>query len=132
MNNLVIIGRLTADPELRTTGTGKSVCNVSIAVDRFAVEEEQQSVDYIPIQVWGKVADNLCEYQKKGSQIAVEGSIRNDIWTDTDGNKKNKIYVLARKVEFLSKGKTEDKDVFEGKTSVKQDEIVLTDDDLPF
>ena len=132
MNNTVLIGRLTTDPELKTTGNSKSYCNVNIAVDRFAVEEDRQSVDFIPIQLWGKNAENLCTYQKKGNQIAIEGSIRADNYTDKDGNSRTKMYVLANRVEFLSKKGTTEKVTESGMTSVKQEEITLTDDDLPF
>lgn len=133
MNNTVLLGRLTTDPELRTTGTGKSVCNVNIAVDRFAIEEDKQSVDFIPIQVWGKLAENLCKYQSKGSQIALEGTLRIDNYKDKDGNTKSKMYVLANRIEFLSTKKKEDAtDEIDNKTSLKQDEIVLTDEELPF
>ena len=134
MNNVILIGRLTTEPELRTTGTGKSVVNINIAVDRFAVEEEKQSVDFIPIQLWGKTAENLCKYQNKGSQIAVEGSFRADNYLDKDGNNRTKYYVLVNKVEYLSKA-TEKK---ESETNVNniplynEDEISLSDEDLPF
>ena len=129
MNNTVLIGRLTHDPELRTTGTGKNVVEVNIAVNRFAVEEDKQSVDFIPIQLWGKNAENLCSYQKKGNQIAVEGSIRVDNYKDKDGNSRTKFYVLGNRVEFLTKRETTNE---VSKTTIKQDEITLTDDDLPF
>ena len=131
MNNATLIGRLTKEPELRTTSTGKSTCTVNIAVDRFAVEEDKQSVDFIPIQSWGKLAENLCEYQHKGSQIAVEGSIRFDNYTDADGNNRTRSYVLANRIEFLgsSQKKEESQEVEE---SLSKDEISLDDDDLPF
>lgn len=131
MNNIVLIGRLTTDPELRTTGTGKSVCNINIAVDRFAVEEDKQSVDFIPIQIWGKSAENLCKYQKKGYQIALEGTLRVDNYKDSDGNTKYKTYVLANRIEYLTKSK-ETQEEASNKVSIKQEEITLNDDDLPF
>ena len=133
MNNVTLIGRLTTDPELRTTGTGKSVVNVNIAVDRFAVEEDKQSVDFIPIQVWGKLADNLANYQSKGSQIAVEGSFRADNYTDKDGNNRTKYCVLANRIEFLSSRKEAkvDSEVEEDE-EFNPNELSLDDDDLPF
>lgn len=132
MNNTVLIGRLTSDPELRYTGTGKAVCNINIAVDRFAVEEDKQSVDFIPIQVWGKLAENLCNYQSKGSQIAVEGSLRFDNYKDKDGNSRTKGYVLTNRVKFLSKLSNEDGTSEKSIDSINQDEVILNDDDLPF
>lgn len=132
MNNTLLIGRLTKDPELRTTSSGKNTCTVNIAVDRFAVEEDKQSVDFIPIQLWGKAAENLCKYQSKGSQLAVEGSLRFDNYQDADGNNKTKGYVLVNRIKYLSKSNNDNVTSNDSTDSLKQDEIVLNDDDLPF
>jgi single-strand DNA-binding protein len=133
MNNVILIGRLTSNPELRTTGTGKSTCTVNIAVDRFAVEEDKQSVDFIPIQLWGKAAENLCEYQEKGNQVAVEGTLRIDNYQDAEGNTKYKTYVLVNKIKYLSKVKhNTEGEQEESFSTLKQDETLLDDDDLPF
>lgn len=131
MNNVVLLGRLTRDPELRTTGTGKNVCSFTLAVPRFAIEKEKESTDFIEIQIWNKLAENLCKYQSKGSQIAIEGTLRVDTYKDKDGNNKNKMYVLANNVEFLGKKSESNKAEVE-QTTIKQEEIILSDDDLPF
>ena len=95
MNKAILIGRLTKDPELRTTPTGRNVCQFSVAVSRnFTNANGEREADFINCVVWDKQAENLVKYQKKGNQIAVEGS--------------KKVYVteiLASNISFLdSKG----------------------------
>lgn len=136
MNNIVLIGRLVKDPELRTTGTGKSVTNINIAVNRPTSYEEVQQTDFINIQAWNKLAENLCKYQKKGSQIAVEGALRIDNYTDVNGDNKYKTYVLANNIMFLDNKKSNEVTLEENTESVDvefdENEMILTDDDLPF
>lgn len=98
MNKFIGIGRISNDLELRQTNSGKSVVNFNLAVNRFG-----EGVDFIPVQLWGAQAENLVQYQSKGSQIAVEGSIRIDSYTDSEGNIKHSTYILAQNVRFLDK-----------------------------
>lgn len=135
MNRIDLIGRLTRDPELRKTETGHVRADFNIAVNRIGAKEEQQQADFIPCRVWGNQAENLAHFMGKGSQIAIEGNIRNDAYTDKDGNTKYTWYVLASRIEYLSKG--EQKESKEELTedisgSIKMDEIEITDEDLPF
>lgn len=136
MNNIVLIGRITKEPELRTTSTGKSVTNFNIAVNRPVSFEDAQQVDFINIQVWNKQAENLCKYQDKGSQIAVEGALRIDNYTDKNGDVKYKTYVLANNIMYLDNKKSNEPTLEENTESVdvefNDDEMILTDDDLPF
>lgn len=130
MNRICLIGRITTDPELRTTTTGKETTKVNLAVNRFGASEEQQSADFIPIVMWNNTAQNFCKYQKKGNQIAVEGELRIDNYKDKEGNTSKNVYVLVDKVEYLSQKKEED--TFNKTGSIKQDEIELKDWELPF
>lgn len=130
MNRICLIGRITTDPELRTTTTGKETTKVNLAVNRFGASEEQQSADFIPIVMWNNTAQNFCKYQKKGNQIAVEGELRIDNYKDKEGNTSKNVYVLVDKVEYLSQKKEED--TFNKTESIKQDEIELKDWELPF
>ena len=135
MNSINLIGRIANDLELRTTGTGKSVINFNLAVNRPVNYEDVQQVDFIPIQAWNKTAENLNKYQKKGSQISVEGSLRIEKYSDAEGNNKTKTYVLAHGIEFLGSKpeEIEEQEVIEPAVqSIKQEEIILDDDDLPF
>lgn len=103
MNKCILTGRITKDLELRKTNSDKSVCNFTIAVNERATED----VDFIDCEVWGKTAENLCEYQSKGNMIAVFGRLKRRDYEDKDGVKRTKNYVIADDVEFLEKKKTD-------------------------
>lgn len=101
LNCVTLMGRLVADPELRTTGTGKSVCTFRIAVDRsFAKAGEQRQADFITIVAWENTANFVCRYFAKGSMIAVQGSIQTRQYEDNTGAKRTAFEVLAREVSF--------------------------------
>ena len=101
LNCVTLMGRLVADPELRTTGTGKSVCTFRIAVDRsFAKAGEQRQADFITIVAWENTANFVCRYFAKGSMIAIQGSIQTRQYEDNTGAKRTAFEVLAREVSF--------------------------------
>ena len=106
MNKAILIGRLTKDPELRTTPTGRNVCQFSVAVSRnFTNANGEREADFINCVVWDKQAENLVKYQKKGNQIAVEGRIQTRNYDDKDGKKVYVTEILASNIRFLdSKG----------------------------
>ena len=106
MNKAILIGRLTKDPELRTTPTGRNVCQFSVAVSRnFTNANGEREADFINCVVWDKQAENLVKYQKKGNQIAVEGRIQTRNYDDKDGKKVYVTEILASNISFLdSKG----------------------------
>ena len=106
MNKAILIGRLTKDPELRTTPTGRNVCQFSVAVSRnFTNANGVREADFINCVVWDKQAENLVKYQKKGNQIAVEGRIQTRNYDDKDGKKVYVTEILASNISFLdSKG----------------------------
>lgn len=108
LNCVTLMGRLVADPELRTTGTGKSVCTFRIAVDRsFARAGEQRQADFITIVAWENTANFVCRYFSKGSMIAVQGSIQTRQYEDNSGAKRTAFEVVAREVSFCgSKSET--------------------------
>ena len=103
MNKVVLIGRLTRDPELRyTSGSNAAVCNFTIAVDRgFTGQSGDREADFIPIVVWNKQAENVKNYLNKGSQVAVEGRIQVRNYDDQNGQKRYVTEVIANNVEFL-------------------------------
>ena len=128
MNNVSLIGRITKDLEIRSTNDGKHVCKFTIAVRR-----DENNADFINCMVWGTQADNLVKYQKKGSQIGVNGAIRTGSY-EKDGKTNYTFEVLANQIVYLDSKKEESREDtkgFEG-TTMSQDEIILTDDDLPF
>ena len=103
MNRVVLIGRLTRDPELRyTSGNNAAVCNFTIAVDRgFTGQSGEREADFIPVVVWNKQAENVKNYLNKGSQVAVEGRIQVRNYDDQNGQKRYVTEVIANNVEFL-------------------------------
>ena len=104
INTAVIMGRLTADPELKTTSSGLSVLSFSVAVDRnYQKEGEEKAVDFINVVAWRKTAEFVSKYFHKGSMIAVEGSIQTRKYEDKDGNKRTAFEILANTVSFCGK-----------------------------
>ncbi|RDY22859.1 single-stranded DNA-binding protein [Romboutsia maritimum] len=108
MNHVVLIGRLTRDPELKyLAGSGTAVANFAIAVDREFTKDNKKETDFIDIQVWGKTAENCANYLGKGSMCAVQGSLRIETY-EKDGEKRKATKINANRVQFLdSKNKSE-------------------------
>ena len=102
MNKAILIGRLTRDPELRTTPTGRNVCQFSIAVNRtYTNTSGEREADFINCVVWDKQAENLSRYQKKGNQIAVDGRIQTRNYENKDGNKVYITEVVCENMRML-------------------------------
>lgn len=108
INNVVLMGRLAADPELRTTPTGVSVTSFAIAVERsFAKQGEERTADFIDIVAWRQSAEFITRYFRKGSMIAIEGSLQTRTYTDKEGNKRKAVEVLVNRASFCgSKSET--------------------------
>ena len=100
LNACILMGRLTADPELRITQTGKSVASFSLAVDRDFQQNGEKQADFISVVAWGKTAEFIDKYFRKGRMIAVVGRIQTRTYTDKDGNKRKAVEVVADKVSF--------------------------------
>ena len=137
MNQVILIGRLTRDPELRfIPSTGDAVARFGIAVNRdFSKEKE---ADFFNIVVFRKPAENCAQYLKKGRLVAINGSLRNNNYEDKNGVKHYGIEVIAHKVEFLEWG---DKKESNGQKSYNSQETnndfngfqpIAGDDDIPF
>lgn len=108
LNCAIIMGRLTADPELRTTASGLSVTSFSVAVDRrFQRQGEEKQTDFINVVAWRQTAEFVSRYFHKGSMIAVQGSIRTRNYEDKNGNKRTAVEIVADNVSFCgSKAET--------------------------
>lgn len=101
MNKIVIIGRLTRDPELKSTNAGTSVCNFSVAVDRtYRDKEGNRPTDFFDISVFGVTAEFVAKYFKKGSSIAVSGAMESRKFVDKDGNNRIAWSLHADEVNF--------------------------------
>ena len=137
MNTVQIIGRLTADPELRHTQSGTACTRFNMAVDRRVKQGEEKQADFITIVAWQQRAEFICKYFSKGQKIALTGSIRTGSYTDRDGNKRNAFEVWAENVEFCeSKGEkqTAQPQPEQQKTSKNNLDVeyIPNDEGLPF
>ena len=99
MNNVILMGRLTADPELRTTNNGLNYCRFTVAVDRYSKGEDKKT-DFINCVAWRQTAEFVERYFSKGRMIAVQGSIQTGSFTNKDGAKVYTTDVLVDKVHF--------------------------------
>lgn len=103
MNKVFLIGNLTRDPEMRSTQSGVSVCNFSIAVNRRFrnAQTGQQETDFLNIVAWRQLAELCGRYLTKGSKVAVTGSIQTRTYEAQDGSKRSAFDIVADEVEFL-------------------------------
>lgn len=109
MNKAFLIGRLTKDAELRYTQTNIPCATFDLAINNGKNENgEDRKADFIRCVLWEKQAENMTKYTHKGSQVAIEGSIKTDSYEDEQGNKKYRTYVLARRVMFLDSKRAEE------------------------
>lgn len=100
MNKIIITGRLTRDPDLRTCNNGTEVCNFSLAVDRRVKKDQEKKTDFIDCTAWGKTAVFVNTYLHKGDGANVEGRMESNMWTDKDGNKRVSWSVTVDNIEF--------------------------------
>ena len=159
MNKAILIGRLTRDPELRYTSSGRAVCQFSIAISRnYTNQQGQRDTDFINCVVWDKQAENLAKYITKGRLIAVDGRIQTRNYDNNEGKKVYVTEVLANNIQFLEsknsgQGNSSDSNPFDSmpepsypvsndnteSVSVEKDpfesfgeSIEISDNDLPF
>ena len=99
INQVILMGRLTRDPEVRTTTTGKTITSFSIAVDRGGQEDQ---ADFFDVTAWEKLGELVSQYLSKGRRCLVQGRLRQDSWDDKEtGKKRSKVEVVATDVTFL-------------------------------
>ena len=109
LNHIVIMGRLTRDPELRRTGSGVAVASFTVAVDRdMAPQGQDKETDFIDCVAWRQTGEFVSKYFAKGSMIVVSGRLQIRGWTDKDGNKRRTAEVVADHVYFGDSNKKED------------------------
>lgn len=149
INSTILMGRLTYEPELKTTSNGTSVIRFQIACDRRGSKEENKA-DFIDCQAWRNTAEFISKYFHKGDMIAIEGSIQTDSFKDKDGNSRKSVVVVAANVSFCgakgsgSNGSAKNTNnakaesfsqpapSYAGADMSDFEEIVDDDDDLPF
>lgn len=101
MNVVCLTGRLTKDPEVAKTPSGTSVCKFILAVNRRIKKEGQPDADFIGCTAWGKTADMLCQYQRKGNLIGVTGRIQTSSYDNQQGQRVFRTDVVAEAIDFL-------------------------------
>lgn len=138
LNSVCLMGRLTADPELKSTQSGVSVCNFRIAVDRtYTPKGQEKQTDFINIVTWRSTAEFVSRYFRKGQLVAVQGSIQTSQYTDRDGNKRTTFDVVADNVFFAEKkaesGETKQGAGYDHSPDIQGDfEEIIGDESLPF
>ena len=127
-NKVIIGGRLTNEPELKTTQSGIAVVQFSVAVNRKA---KQGETDFFNVTAWRQTAELVARYFKKGSSICIVGTLQNSTWTDQNKQKHYKTDIVADEVTFVdSKGDGEQSSY--GQQTAPKFEPISTDDNLPF
>lgn len=142
MNNLIIIGNLTADPEMRTIPNGKTVANFTVAVSRRG---DKDKTDFFRCAAWNKTGEVCGQYLSKGKKVCVTGEVSARAYTDKQGDAKASLEVLVAEVEFLSPRSEEREPVSTAMPSYSQEQLEhakqtavdgefteITDGDLPF
>lgn len=111
LNNVVFVGRLTADPEVTTTKNGKEVSNITLAVPRsYKNAEGNYDTDFVDVTLWDKMAGATAEYCKKGAIVGIKGRVETDNYETEAGEKRKATKIIAEKVTFLSPAKEKEAD----------------------
>jgi len=136
VNKAIIVGNITADPELKALPSGVSVCNFSMATNEHYKDKEgnkQSSVEFHDIVAFGNLGENIARYMSKGTQIYIEGKIQKDKWEDEESGKTmQRTKIIARMAQFGSSGENAGGN---SKNEVKKDypeDEDITPDDIPF
>jgi single-strand DNA-binding protein len=139
LNRVILIGRLTRDPELRYTPAGVAVTQFTLAVDRPVAAGKEKEADFINIVTWRALAENCANYLRKGRLTAVEGRIQVRNYDNNEGKKVYITEVVADNVRFLESNGGDRKESQQQSSGTKQDPfaddgkpIDISDDDLPF
>jgi len=150
INQVVLMGNLTRDPDLRQTPNGQNVCSFSLALNRSYKDQSgewKEATDYVDIVAWGPLGERVSQYLSKGRRCFVQGRLQSRSW-EQDGQKRNKLEVLANDVTFLdSRGGANESEASSAEepaeakpTSKKKEDVVVEDigdepinlDDIPF
>ncbi|MGI6566094.1 MAG: single-stranded DNA-binding protein [Firmicutes bacterium] len=131
LNRVILIGRLTADPELRYTQNGTAVTNFRLAVDRpYTSQSGQREADFIPVVVWDKQAETCANYLNKGRLVAVDGRLQVRSYDAQDGSRRWVTEVVAQDVRFLDRGRQSDQEGGAPRETDQSDDFFV--EDVPF
>ena len=133
LNHIVLMGRLTRDPELRRTGSGIAVASFTLAVDRdFKSQNGEKECDFIDIVAWRSTGEFVSKYFNKGSMAVVSGRLQIRAWTDKEGNKRRSAEVVADNVYFGSSKRDTASGGYDAPNGDAADFTPLEDDDSDF
>ena len=130
LNRVILIGRLTKEPDLRYTASGLAVARFTLAVDRRVVKDREKEADFIDIVVWQKLAETCANYLGKGRLVAVEGRLQIRSYNDREGIRRKAAEVIAENVRFLDRAKEGQSPVGENRSFGS--EIEFAEEDIPF
>ena len=137
-NSVILVGRLTRDPELKRTTTSKSVCRFDIAMsrrfkDQVTGEWKDSDPTFVPIIVWGDQAERCAERLKKGIPVYIEGRLQTSSWQSTDGSKRSRLEVVASRIQFLVKMEQgQEKSNVSENEYVSDSNVDIDDEEVPF
>ncbi|GIM48511.1 single-stranded DNA-binding protein 1 [Collibacillus ludicampi] len=132
LNRIILIGRLTADPELRYTPQGTAVARFTLAVNRPYTNQGENEADFIDIVVWQKLAETAAQYLKKGRLTAVEGRLQIRNYENREGKRVRVAEVVADSVRFLDRGESNGTNSGQGRSFADDRHIDINDDELPY
>ena len=133
INRVVLVGRLTRDPELRTTTTGKSVCDFSIAVQkRIKPTDGSPDADFFRVNCWERTAEYVSNYLHKGRLVAVDGRLQARKFTDKDGNNREVVEIVAESVQGLDRPRDDAEGGSPAKVAVTAGSVPSADEYDPF
>ena len=139
INTVTLAGRISQDVELKYVESGSCKANLSIAVNKWNSKEKKEEANFFNVEVWGKQAEFMGEYGKKGQQVFIQGRLDTSQWTDEAGNKKSRVFINAENIELGAKKKSQGTDepltaeqtadLFDGMV-IKYD--IIGDEEMPF
>jgi single-strand DNA-binding protein len=130
MNKFIAIGRMTKEAEIKSYQTQKGLS--SMARFTLAVTRDREHTDFIPCTAFGKAAEIIEKYTEKGSQIGIEGSVKQNTWQTQSGENRSSLGVVVQSVNLLSQKKQPNQEEQESQTTISHDEYDMMSDDLPF
>lgn len=141
-NSVILVGRLTRDPELKRTTTSKSVCRFDIAMssrikDQVTGEWRDSDPTFVPVIVWGDQADRCADRLKKGMPVYIEGRLKSNSWQSSDGTKRSRLEVVASRVQFLVKIEAQSQPSRNVETDsdteyVSENDSIVDEEEVPF
>ena len=130
MNKVILIGRLTKDPEIRYTNNQLAIASFTVAIDRFSRNSDEKKADFPRVTCFGKTAQLVEQYVKKGQQVAIDGSLQTGSYKDNDGKTVYTTDVIADRVEFLGSKKQDGENTTYN--PLADEGFTALDEDVPF